>query len=378
MTNARAPKVARGCPAPHSKGGVWPTVAMLGVLVVAGPPTIRAQQGTGATPPAAYKAGDGPFSVGVIEQIELSRGQGTDPLPVLVRYPHATRDASGPFPLVIFSHGGGGFGGDFAVLSRHWASHGYIVVHPTHPDSVRLRRAHGEDLRPMRRDPRLLLKSVSLAQRRADIELILDALERIEAEINRHARKAAGPGDRRPGVRIDRKRIALAGHSAGAMTAQALAGVRLHVGRRVISLKDDRIRAAILISGQGVWRRSLRKDSWKDIRIPMLVITGSRDTAPITGETPETRQDPFRYAPPGDKFLLFIDGATHFSYAHKMHDPWHSQPPPENPDYITSVVSFSTLAFLDAYLDDAPSARAYLRSRAITRFPGGKVRFETR
>ena len=44
----------------------------------------------------------------------------------------------------------------------------------------------------MRRDPRLLLKSISLAQRRADIELILDSLDRIESEIRRHARKAAG------------------------------------------------------------------------------------------------------------------------------------------------------------------------------------------
>lgn len=352
---------------------LWSWFCAIGVAAALGQPPAS------ATLPSAYRPADGPFAVRQIDSYQLPRKHHEDPLPLLIRYPQArdAHTASQPLPLVIFSHGGGGDGGAFATLSHHWASYGYIVIHPTHADSIRLRRAHGEDLRAMRRNPRLLLRSVHLAQRCADIRLILDTLDLVEARINRDARAHTAPGHP-PSIRIDHDRIAVAGHSAGAMTAQALAGVRLHVGRRTINLRDDRVRAVILISGQGTWRHTLRKDSWRDIHIPMLVITGSRDTAPVSGETPDTRQEPFTYAPPGDKFLLFIDGATHFSYAHKMFDPWHRQPPPKNPEYIASVVSFSTLAFLDAYLDERPAARDYLASRAITHYPGGKLRFDAK
>ena len=50
-------------------------------------------------------------------------------VPVKIYYP-ATNTA--PCPVIIFSHGLGGSREGYEYLGRHWASHGYVSVHPTH------------------------------------------------------------------------------------------------------------------------------------------------------------------------------------------------------------------------------------------------------
>jgi predicted dienelactone hydrolase len=115
--------------------------------------------------------------------------------------------------------------------------------------------------------------------------------------------------------------------------------------------------------------------SWSDLDKPMLVITGSRDVAAIGKETPASRREPFDRAKPGDKYLVFIEGATHSSYQGRGQalalDP--SIPTAGELDMITGVTSSATLAFLDAYLRNDAAARAYLLSDALAAFSEKKA-----
>jgi predicted dienelactone hydrolase len=44
--------------------------------------------------------------------------------------------SGGPHPLIVFSHGDGGSREGVTELGRAWAASGYVVVAPTHADSV--------------------------------------------------------------------------------------------------------------------------------------------------------------------------------------------------------------------------------------------------
>lgn len=338
-------------------------VALLAVLIVA--PLVSAQPEN-----SAYKPGPGPHEV-TSTDVKLRDEARQKDLPLRILAPKPTAELPGPFPLILFSHGLGGSREAFPDLTHHWCSHGYIVILPTHIDSIQQRREAGEDLSHLRRDIRNLEKDSDPMDRIEDIRFILASLDDLSDKV--------GPlksADGKP--LIDRERIGMSGHSAGAFTTQMVYGVKLKALARYRSFAIDDFDAAILISGQGTNRRALTKESWADIRKPMMVITGSKDTARIGSETPETRQDPYRYAPPGDKFLLFIEGATHSSYSGEKPamrlDP--EQPDAESLHMIGDATASATLAFWDAYLKDEAPAREYLSGTGLDELSCGKARLE--
>jgi len=323
-----------------------------------------------AAEPLAYKLGPGPHEV-TSTDLKLRDDARKKDLPLRVLAPTATPEAPGPFPLILFSHGLGGSRDAFPDLTRHWCSHGYIVILPTHIDSIQQRRENGEDLSHLRRDIKALERDSNPLDRIADIRFILDSLDDLESRV-----ESLRTADNKP--LIDRDRIGMAGHSAGAFTTQMVFGVKLKGLVAMRSFADPRIDAAILISGQGTNRRALTKDSWAEINKPMMVITGSKDTARIGNETPETRQDPFRYAPPGDKYLIFIEGATHSSYTGQANamrlDP--DQPDADTLKMVEQVTASGTLAFWDAFLRADPQAREYLAGQSLPALSEGRARLD--
>jgi hypothetical protein len=100
--------------------------------------------------------------------------------------------------------------------------------------------------------------------------------------------------------------------------------------------------------------------------------------AAIGSETPASRREPYERAKRGDKFLVFIEGATHSSYQGKDRalalD--SSRPTDEELSMITGVTTACTLAFFDTYLKDDKAARAYLKSDALVAFSGRKATLE--
>jgi predicted dienelactone hydrolase len=113
------------------------------------------------------------------------------------------------------------------------------------------------------------------------------------------------------------QKLAVAGHSLGARTAQALAGQAFPKAGGWSGL-DKRIKAFIALSpalGKDVGEKQGIDDA-KAMQRPMLVVSGSMDGEVLNnGETVATRRMVYDCLPAGAKALLWLDGADHLTFA---------------------------------------------------------------
>jgi len=418
-------------------------IALLVVLIVGLVPAASAQ-----VPDTPAFAARGPHPVGVRDFIIEDAER---PLDVTVWYPalnpggapettsyllgsifpvpgQALRDAApdvagGPYPLVIFSHGFGGFRAQSTYLTEHLASHGFVVMSADHPgstlfdllgDNVRLQdliemvargsTPSGEFWKTVRGEGgarALELISVSLALRP------LDVLREIAFAEALTARSGALAGI------IDTGRIAVSGHSFGGYTAAAVGGARLDMA----ALRDwcaDPVGiafspgetpafalvpldgasalnacAAQLVAGDVAALRGLDtppSDLWPPttdprvqavlllapwnmpifgaeglaaLDVPLMVQVGAVDST-----TPPERDAYLAYskAGSGDKALVVFEGAGHLLFANGglgVDDPAWDM------DAAHALVNHFAVAFLRAALDDDAEARAALESGAL-------------
>jgi predicted dienelactone hydrolase len=291
------------------------------------------------------------------------------------------------FPVIVFSHGAGGGQDVGPELMGYWASHGYIVIAPTHADSIRLRREQGQRasmtgiLREFGTDADLRVSRVQ------DDSFIIDSL----AQLAQLAPELAG--------KIDASHVGVGGHSAGAMTAMLIGGTTEDMaangagGPETADLRDPRVDCILVLSGQGITRNlsCFDQHSWAPLAIPMMVMTGSLDESTRTGQSSASRCDPYKYAPAGNKFLLFIDGAAHMSFTGKAAGKEGAGRGKllggllgaRNLDTVQDFdqqaiftdVQMSSVAFWDAYLKGDPVARQWLQSDAIANYSGGQIAY---
>jgi predicted dienelactone hydrolase len=197
---------------------VWRLVALV-VLVGAcrrGPaPPVAAP----ATDPVSARAATSPLPVGITTRVFDDQKRDRR-LAVTIWYPAArgtvedttywdgifpgrgawearVRPAPARFPLVLLSHGSGGDGSNLAWLAEALAARGWIAAAVDHPGD---RFGDGS---PEGR--------FAVWRRAPDLSFSLTALL----------------ADRTLGLRIDRRRMAAAGHSSGGLTVLLLAGARL-------------------------------------------------------------------------------------------------------------------------------------------------------
>jgi predicted dienelactone hydrolase len=285
--------------------------------------------------------------------------------------------AGDALPLIVFSHGFGGDRTAFTAISQHWADHGYVVVHPSHQDgfgrsgakkgaakadeesapTVGGRRAGalrgnlaGGGLAGLMSDP------AKVEGRVRDVTFILDALGQIYEKV------PALKG------RIDVSRVGVGGHSYGAYTSMLIGGVTVDLGgQKARSFGDPRVRCILPVSAQGTGQQGLTEGSWKNLKLPMMTITGSRDQG-AGGQGSEWKKEPFTFSPPGDKYLLFIEGANHVSFGGfggRESD-------------ITRVVKAATLAYWDAYLRGDAGAKASLQNGGVMKPFAGKASLQSK
>lgn len=277
-----------------------------------------------------YRPLHGPFPVATVMRLVVHDQARRRDIELRIRYP----EAPGRFPLVVFSHGAWGSNAGYRPLVRTWAEHGYVVVQPNHLDS------HVYGVRVG--DPSVFRHWRSRAE---DLRFVLRA---IQAD-----RAALEPW----GQRIDPARIGVGGHSFGATTAQLVAGVRPTVDGEEVDYGEPSVRAVIVLSGQGRGD-GLEERSWRGLDRPALVMTGSLDHSLRNNLGPEWRAEPFTFAPPGDKYLVFVEGLDH-GYGGLTGAAWPGWRP--NPRHV-AVAQRATLSFWDAYLKDAPLGNQYLAS----------------
>ncbi|WP_086668285.1 alpha/beta hydrolase family protein [Lentzea kentuckyensis] len=202
-------------------------------------------------------------------------------------------------PIILLSHGQGYSNhlsslNGYAPLANHWAEQGFVVLQPTHLSSRTIDLPADTPGAPM-----------YWRSRAEDMSAIIDRLDEIEKAVPQLQN------------RLDRTKIAVAGHSMGGHTASLLLGMTTEG----VSLKDERIRAGVLLgsTGRGEGLTDVVKGSYafmltpdfSDMTTPALVVAGDKDGSEhLTTNGPEWHMDPYHLSP-GQKDLLVLEGAEH-------------------------------------------------------------------
>jgi len=252
-----------------------------------------------------YTAPEGVYQVSIADDVTVRDGKRNKELKIKVYAP----DAPGRFPLIVFSHGAGGSRESFGPLAHYWAAHGFICIHPSHADALVGGSSAGMSPRGALGSllARTLGSPTAWVNRARDISSVIDGLDQVEKGV--------------PSLKghLDRKRIGVGGHSFGAFTAMLIGGatVDLSAGEKDRTFLDPRVKAILVVSGQGTGQQGLSERSWRKVFIPMMTVTGSEDRG-AAGQGPEWKKQPFDFSRPGDKYHLFLEGANHFSFGGEL------------------------------------------------------------
>jgi predicted dienelactone hydrolase len=157
--------------------------------------------------------------------------------------------------------------------------------------------------------------------------------------------------------RLDTKRLGMSGHSFGAVTTQAVSGQRQPIGG---SMADKRIKAAVIMSPNGPRNGFMTAErAFADVRIPWMLMTGTKDDSPIGDTTPQSRLVIFPALPPGDKFELVLKDGQHWAFTERSEGMGKAE---RNPQHWNTILALST-AFWDSYLRDDAAAKAWLMGK---------------
>lgn len=267
-------------------------------------------------------------------------------------------------PILLFSHGFGqsnfiasmrGYG----PLVDFYAAHGFVVIQPTHQSSKTL------GLDPDGPEGPLFWKS-----RAQDMRFIIDHLDAIEAAV---------PG---LGGRLDKSRIAAAGHSMGGHTVAMLAGMKVtdpNTGE-VVDLTETRIKNTVMFGtpGNGAdlapWASEhysvLGTTDFSQMKRPALVVVGDKDMSPNFSAREDWRFDGYN-ASPGPKCLLTVYGGGHMLGGISGFDA--AETTDEDPQRVADV-QWATWSYLRTGLyPDDPAWATVMREMKDASDPFGRI-----
>ena len=257
-------------------------------------------------------------------------------LPVRVYLPETTHAA----PVVLFSHGLGGSRDNNPYLGNHWAKRGYVVVFVQHPGSD---EAVWKGL-PAAQRMAAMERAASLENflaRAKDIPVVIDSLTRWNAQAD-HPLKG----------RLDLDHLGMSGHSFGANTTQSVAG-QAFAGEH-LSFLEPRIKAAVMMSPSPPALGN-PATAFAPIKIPCLLMTGTRDDSPIGKTRAADRLLVFPHLQQAPAFQVVFDQATHMAFGQTD----LLGRAPKDPRYHRAILALTT-AFWDAQLKHDPAAKSWL------------------
>lgn len=249
---------------------------------------------------------------------------------------------AGQFPLLVFSHGNGGFRHQNTFQAEYLASHGYFVVAPDHtgnaavtllPDQVLIyssqtRSAERRDDRP--RDVSFLITQLSSLSQKPDHWL---------------------------GGRVAAGRFGALGHSFGGFTVC-----------RAIEL-DARIKAILPMTLAGTLTEA---GDAKPCEVPLMVLLGDKDRT--VGERGNQRSTAYFEQATGPKYLLNFKDAGHYTFTEmaQINPQWGDGLGVEKDKEGNVTLKFSDAAedqritkeysvgFFDAYVKEDAAARQFI------------------
>lgn len=271
-------------------------------------------------------------------------------------------------PVIVISHGLGANRQSFAYLAQQLASYGFAVAVPEHPgsDSKQL-----QALLSGRSDQ--VTEPSEFINRPLDVKYLLDALERLDVA--------------NPNIQLNLKEVGAIGQSFGGYTVLALAGASLNIEQRQkqcqsledslnvslllqcralqlpgteYNLRDRRIEAVMAINP--ITSIIFGEEGINNIQIPIMLVSSSADkVAPALPEQIE----PFTWLTSPEKYLVLLEGGTHFSVPNHTDSDGGVLPIPTsaigpNPAIAHRYVNALSVAFFKTYITGKEQYRPYL------------------
>ena len=288
------------------------------------------------------------------EEFSLKFEELNKQLPVRISYPVGkTR-----FPVIVFSHGNGSKGDMYKGFTDYWASHGYVVIQPTHMDSTSLGfKTKRDNMREMYQQ---MLQVTDT--RRQDMSFIVDSLDLIETIVPDLEDK------------LDRTKLVAAGHSMGAATAMIVAGMTLlnPMDGYAETSDETRFKVLLMISDPGTMAL-MPEEPWKGVRVPTLISTGTKDFSDVGSDRIKA---PFKYKIPDSltrslspHHYVLIEGADHYLGGLICRT---DVPGPPQHEALRIAAATST-TFLDAYVKNDLNAWRSMRFGDLNAATKGKA-----
>jgi dienelactone hydrolase len=288
------------------------------------------------------------------EEFSLKFEELNKQLPVRISYPVGkTR-----FPVIVFSHGNGSKGDMYKGFTDYWASHGYVVIQPTHMDSTSLGfKTKRDNMREMYQQ---ILQVTDT--RRQDMSFVVDSLDLIETIVPDLKDK------------LDRTKLVAAGHSMGAATAMIVAGMTLlnPMDGYAETSDETRFKVLLMISDPGTMTL-MPKEPWKGVRVPTLISTGTKDFSDVGSDRIKA---PFKYKIPDSltrslspHHYVLIEGADHYLGGLICRT---DVPGPLQHEALRIAAATST-TFLDAYVKNDLNAWRSMRFGDLNAATKGKA-----
>lgn len=307
---------------------------------------------------------NGDYNVNIIELNDVIDTVRSRKIPIKVHYPTET----GRYPLIIISHGVGGNWDTHFALAKHLATHGYIVFCLEHINSNT--KALRSSTRFMKNINTMIHDGKEVLGRPKEVSFVIDQaiLLNKSNEILKN--------------KIDIQNIGVLGHSFGAYTSMAIAGIKpvfdwleprneYNTGLGP-DMTDRRVKACIALSPQGIGDPFFKKESFESLSIPLMGISGTEDRI-FGGASATSRYNAFECWPQnGNNIFVWLNHAQHLDFTDTEGGETRGIKT-KNQKEVQKIVKAASLLYFNQFLKSDLNASNYITNEGLIPYLGKKI-----